>query len=113
MKDVDADIEKGAVVAKSNRLHARNSNQAGPEYSEQRGPEHEAEGVDEEVLISNELASFDELVVWAHDTLPEDKNDPYIKAAEEWIRFAKQVPFQLSRSSIRYRLTRAQGTLCP
>ena len=95
MKHVNANIEKGVVVAKSNRSHARDSNQAGPECSESGDPEHETEGVDEEVLTCNELASFDELVVWAHDTLAEDKNDPYIKAAKEWIQFAEQVPLYI------------------
>ncbi|KAJ9644750.1 hypothetical protein H2201_006098 [Coniosporium apollinis] len=42
-----------------------------------------------EIKVAEEVASFDAVVVWGHDTLPEATDDPYAKGVEEWIAFAE------------------------
>ncbi|KAI1801139.1 ribonuclease H1 small subunit [Daldinia bambusicola] len=36
-------------------------------------------------------ATFDEFVVWNHETLANSSEDPYLRGMEEWISFAGQV----------------------
>ena len=49
------------------------------------------EGAEEEpVKILEEQASFDEVVLWGHESTP-DENDPYVKGIQEWIAFAETV----------------------
>jgi ribonuclease H2 subunit C len=42
----------------------------------------------EPVKVLDELSSFDEIVVWGHDQLP-DLDDPFVRGVEEWIAFAE------------------------
>ena len=42
----------------------------------------------EPTKILEEIGSFDSIVVWDHEKMPE-KDDPFIKAVEEWIGFAE------------------------
>lgn len=44
-----------------------------------------------EVKIMEEQASFEEIVVWGHESLPEGSVDPYVRGMEEWIGFAELV----------------------
>ena len=43
-----------------------------------------------EVKIAEEMAEFEDIMVWGHEAL-QDGTDPYIKGIEEWIKFAEQV----------------------
>ncbi|KAI1452762.1 ribonuclease H1 small subunit [Annulohypoxylon moriforme] len=36
-------------------------------------------------------ATFDELMVWNHESLADSNEDPYIRGMEEWISFAEQI----------------------
>ncbi|KAH0557169.1 hypothetical protein GP486_005043 [Trichoglossum hirsutum] len=45
----------------------------------------------EEIRIVQQHASFNEIVVWGHEALPDTSTDPYFKGMEEWIAFAEQV----------------------
>ncbi|KAI8959206.1 ribonuclease H1 small subunit [Daldinia sp. FL1419] len=36
-------------------------------------------------------ATFDEFVVWNHETLADSSEDPYLRGMEEWISFAGQI----------------------
>jgi len=45
----------------------------------------------EQIKVMEEHASFDEIVVWGHEALPDASVDPYIKSMEEWVEFAGQV----------------------
>lgn len=38
-----------------------------------------------------ELADFDEFVIWGHVTLPDETTDPYLRAIEEYTAFAEVV----------------------
>ena len=45
---------------------------------------------DEEIPVLEELAAFEEVVVWDHEQVVED-DDGIVKAMGEWIRFAQAV----------------------
>jgi hypothetical protein len=45
----------------------------------------------EDIGILQEQAEFDEILVWGHETLPDETSDPYVRGVEEWIFFAEQV----------------------
>ncbi|CAL3967287.1 unnamed protein product [Diplocarpon coronariae] len=59
-----------------------------PAGAEEEGQEPEPEP---EVKIVEERASFDEVVVWGHEVLPDGMADPYVRGLEDWIAFAAQV----------------------
>lgn len=44
-----------------------------------------------EKTISEEVAQFDEVMVWDHGAMPDDSSDPYLRGIEEWISFAETV----------------------
>ena len=39
----------------------------------------------------DELADFDEFVIWGHVALPDETTDPYLRAIEEYTAFAEVV----------------------
>lgn len=43
-----------------------------------------------EVKTMERMYSFDEIVVWGHEMLPED-DDVYVKGVSEWVKFAEAV----------------------
>jgi ribonuclease H2 subunit C len=53
--------------------------------------EDEGEESISEVGVVEEKVKFEELVVWGHESLPDDTADAYIKGVEEWILFSEQV----------------------
>jgi ribonuclease H2 subunit C len=55
------------------------------------GNDEEEEDIKVEVKIAEELASFDHVTVWGHESIPTDSEDVYIKGVEEWINFAEAV----------------------
>ncbi len=55
---------------------------------------------DEPVKVLEEQATFDEVLLWGHESTP-DENDPYAKGIEEWISFAETVGCALTVYSIR------------
>lgn len=53
----------------------------------------EDEDVEEEaeVKVMEEQSEFDHIMVWGHESVPEDAADPYVKGIDEWISFSEQV----------------------
>ena len=51
---------------------------------------HGDDGEAEEVKVMEHMGSFNEVVVWGHEAVPED-GDEYVKGIEEWIAFAHAV----------------------
>lgn len=47
-----------------------------------------------DVKIMEEKASFDEIVIWGHESVPED-DDAFVKGVQEWIGFAEAVSITL------------------
>lgn len=73
---------RGAVLSSTDQILPR------PQVDQDE--EEDAEDVPE-VGIVEEEAEFDEVMVWGHETLPDDTADPYVRGIEEWIAFAQQV----------------------
>jgi GTP cyclohydrolase III len=44
-----------------------------------------------EESLMEELADFDEFVIWGHVALPDETTDPYLRAIEEYTAFAEVV----------------------
>jgi ribonuclease H2 subunit C len=44
-----------------------------------------------EVGIIEERATFDEIIIWGHEAMPDNLTDPYVKGLEEWISFSEKV----------------------
>ncbi|KAF2083272.1 ribonuclease-like protein H2 subunit C [Saccharata proteae CBS 121410] len=44
-----------------------------------------------ETKVAEEVASFDEMVLWNHETLPDGVDDAYVKGVKEWIAFAEAI----------------------
>ena len=63
------------------------------EGGEMQEEEEKEEGEEiEEVQVLEEVASFDKVVLWGHETLVEG-DDPFVKGVEEWIGFAEAVSY--------------------
>jgi len=75
---------KGAVLSKTDRTLLR---------ADAPGQEEDDDGEDEEpeVGVMEEIADFEEIMVWGHEVLPDEKEDPYIKGLEEWIEWAEKI----------------------
>lgn len=81
------------------------------EVSASEDDELEGEGPPVEVGVMLEQCHFDEFIVWGHEVLPDEKEDPYVRAVEEWISLAEAACFQPRRSSIRTNCIRSTHTL--
>lgn len=44
-----------------------------------------------EETISEEVVTFDGVMVWDHGAMPDESSDPYLRGVEEWISFAETV----------------------
>ncbi|EON60841.1 hypothetical protein W97_00051 [Coniosporium apollinis CBS 100218] len=62
-----------------------------PREPSSSAPEEDEEDDEQpaEVKVAEEVASFDEIVVWGHDVLPDGTDDPYTRGVAEWIAFAE------------------------
>lgn len=49
-------------------------------------------GNEEQVRVLEEVASFEEVVVWGHERVV-DRDDGFVRGIEEWIPFAEAVSF--------------------
>jgi ribonuclease H2 subunit C len=84
---------KGVVLQKTGKTLATNgSNMAEKLRRMEEGEEEDEMELDEavEVKTTEEKASFEEVVVWGHEAVPEE-NDVYVKGVAEWIAFAEAV----------------------
>ena len=45
----------------------------------------------EEITILDEAATFESFTVWGHESLPDEKDNPFSKGVAEWVRFAEAV----------------------
>ncbi|KAF2428354.1 ribonuclease H1 small subunit [Tothia fuscella] len=79
---------KGAVLQTSDKVvPTSNMNQSHMEIDEDEEEEDEAE----EIKLVEQIAEFDEIMVWGHETTAEATEDPYSKGMEEWISFAEAI----------------------
>lgn len=69
----------------------------------------EDEAAQDPVKILQTQATFDDIVVWGHENEPES-DDVFVKAVDEWIKFAETVWFSLLRSKRAEKLTNFRCT---
>jgi ribonuclease H2 subunit C len=50
----------------------------------------------EETFATEEIATFDSIMVWNHETVPDANEDPYVKGMEEWMGMSEAVSFSSS-----------------
>lgn len=56
--------------------------------------EDEAQEEQEEQIETGSMAgksTFEEVILWGHESTPDSSGDPYVRGMEEWISFAEQV----------------------
>jgi hypothetical protein len=53
--------------------------------------DEDEEEVADDIVVEEESAEFDEIMVWGHESLPDAEDDPYIKGIQEWIQLAEKV----------------------
>jgi len=85
-------VHIGVVIQKTDKI-----------LPEARTPQHQASDPDmsadedadaeipEEVKVMQEIASFDNITVWGHESLPSDTEDVYVKGVDEWVKLAQAV----------------------
>ncbi|CZT15502.1 uncharacterized protein RCC_01358 [Ramularia collo-cygni] len=56
----------------------------------ENGEDEEDEEVPVEVKQAEQMARFEEIVVWGHEALPGDE-DVYVQGLEEWVGFAERI----------------------
>ena len=105
-RGMDADTEHlGVVVRSTDRIVENTSDDtetsrgnAVREHGHEKGEEFEQEGtedVDQEeeeepVRVLEEIGTFEEMVVWGHESLP-GEDDIFVKGVGEWLRFAEGI----------------------
>jgi ribonuclease H2 subunit C len=74
---------KGVVMTKSDRILPK---------IEATKSEEDGDVEDEpDVKVMEEQSHFDEIMVWGHESLPDETADPYVRGIEEWISFSESV----------------------
>lgn len=86
---------KGLVLSSTDTPKA---NEVQPERRTYTNGDPDEEATAEGIL--EEMAHFDEFMVWDHEAQPDETTDPYIRGIEEWIAFAEVV----CRPALRYSL---------
>ncbi|OBT72397.1 hypothetical protein VF21_07482 [Pseudogymnoascus sp. 05NY08] len=80
---------KGFVLSTTEMPQAAQALSGSHSYTS--GSQEEGEGEAEAEGIMEELADFDEFVIWGHVALPDETTDPYLRAIEEYTAFAEVV----------------------
>ena len=47
--------------------------------------------IPEDVKTMQQIASFDKMTVWGHESLPSETDDVYMRGIEEWVKLAQTV----------------------
>lgn len=74
---------RGIVVSSTDRIL--------PKPTAQTTDDGEDGEEEPEVKVMEEQSDFDHIMVWGHESVPEDAADPYVKGIDEWIAFSEQV----------------------
>ncbi len=61
-----------------------------PDAGSREGEGEEEEEVQDEMKSLESVASFEEMVIWGHEAVPEG-DDAFVKGVEEWVGFAEAV----------------------
>ncbi|KAK3061888.1 hypothetical protein LTS18_005233 [Coniosporium uncinatum] len=55
------------------------------------GAQEDEEEASLQTRLAEQVSSFDEILVWKHEALPDPVEDPHVKGVEEWISFAEAI----------------------
>jgi Ribonuclease H2 non-catalytic subunit (Ylr154p-like) len=82
----------GAIVRTTERVLPQGSKESDlAQADEDSDDEVQAlDDIPETVKVLDSAAEFKEVIVWAHDQLPDD-NDSFLKSVEEWLSFAAAI----------------------
>lgn len=48
-----------------------------------------------DVKVVEEQSEFEDIMIWGHESLPDEMADPYVRGMEEWIQFAEMVCYSI------------------
>ena len=86
---------RGVVVRKTDRILPRTSAveaiSAFGAAEDEEDQDDEEDEPQQEVKVMDEVGQFDQIMVWGHESLPVDGEDPYMKGMQEWIKFSRAV----------------------
>ncbi|KAK8211820.1 ribonuclease H2, subunit C [Phyllosticta capitalensis] len=76
---------RGALLSTTNRALPKDTVQDG---------EEEDEDEEAEIRVIEEVGQFDRVVVWGHESVPDEVEDPYSRGLTEWLSFAQAMHSQ-------------------
>ncbi|KAK8236015.1 ribonuclease H2, subunit C [Phyllosticta capitalensis] len=76
---------RGALLSTTNRTLPKDNVQAG---------EEEDDDEEAEIRVIEEVGQFDRVVVWGHESVPDEAEDPYSRGLTEWLSFAQAMHSQ-------------------
>jgi len=83
-------VHAGVMIQKTDKTLPK-APEPQPEEIDQDMSADEDADVPEDVKIMQEIASFDNITVWGHESLPSDTEDVYVKGVDEWVKLAQAV----------------------
>lgn len=84
---------RGVVVREKKGGDSEKENiEGGKKRIEDEEEEEEEDGKEDQMVVGTleEVAEFEEVIVWDHEAIPSG-DDAFVKGMEEWIRFAEVV----------------------
>ncbi|KAK8161253.1 ribonuclease H2, subunit C [Phyllosticta citrichinensis] len=85
---------RGALLSTTNRTLLQDDTQAGGE-----GDDSEEDEETVEVRVVEEVGHFDRVVVWGHESVPDEAEDSYSRGLTEWLTFAQAMHSQPKRDN--------------
>jgi ribonuclease H2 subunit C len=79
---------RGVVLQSTERVLERKGGEEGEEGEE--GVEGEDEEAEPEIKVMEEVAGFEEIVVWGHETVV-DETDGYVRGVGEWLSWCDAI----------------------
>ena len=79
------------VLQRSNAIQKQQAQRLSAPQDDEVDDGAENEGDSEEARVHLRSSTFDELIVWGHEVVPDDLENPYVKGVEEWMAFAQAV----------------------
>ncbi|KAK8250199.1 ribonuclease H2, subunit C [Phyllosticta capitalensis] len=83
---------RGALLSTTNRTLPKDTVQDGEEDDDDE---------DAEIRVIDEVGQFDRVVVWGHESVPDEAEDPYSRGLTEWLSFAEAMHSQPKSDELR------------
>jgi len=78
------------VVQKTNNILPQDPALRLQQADEDMSADEDAD-IPEDVKTMQQIASFDKMTVWGHESLPSETDDVYMRGIEEWVKLAQTV----------------------